>query len=80
MRKRPPQGTRSIVNLEKQKKTTERRGQNLLDAVETCCEDPMFKELSQAKADRNHKKMGELIPILREKYGEKAFVKMFKSL
>lgn len=74
------QGTGRRFNMEKQKKLISYYAGNILDAVTAETHDPEFKQLAEAKRERDHKRMAELIPILRERYGEKQFARMFKAI
>jgi hypothetical protein len=78
-RKRPPQGTTSIVGG-KQEALAETFGADLAAATVLSVRDPDMNALAQAKRSRDTAAMGRLIPVLRERYGEKDFSRMFKAL
>ena len=77
MRKRPPQGATTIIS-ERQRKMAKHFGKNLADAIRAEMNDPELQKLAEAKQARDTKTMGELIPLLRKRYGDR-LSKLFRS-
>lgn len=57
-----------------------RKAAGIVDAFYAELSDPDFKRFAEAKRSRNQKLMGQLIPILRERYGEKALLRLMRSI